>query len=735
VLERDVEIPPRSQLDLPCKVVLKGRISDEPSEAQYWSTCPRSIGTGAYVAGTVTPDGCFTNVPVRAMNIRQQPCSVKAGTPLSDLEVLSAVEPVSDIDRPIETDTFVKSVSQSATPDVEVPEYVKKLVGAVDPTTPESAVQGLQQIILANRHVFSESETDLGRADVLEHRIDTGDARPIRQQLRRYPPAHVEAISDHVDTMLAEDVIEPATSPWASNIVLVRKKDGTYRCCIDYRRLNDVTIKDAYPLPKADQCLEAMSGAVWFSSMDMKSGYHQLTVQKSDRDKTSFICPRGMFRFKKLPFGLCNAGATFQRLMDLVMSGLHFDVCVVYLDDVMVYAGTPEEHLQRLAAVFDRLGRAGLKLRPEKCSFFQRSVRFLGHVVSSEGIATDPEKVKAVRDWPVPTSVTETRAFTGLASYYRRFVPNFAELASPLHALTQKNARFVWSDEAQEAFEKLKAALTSPPVLAMPRDEGEFVIDCDASEKTLGSMLSQVQDGTERMIAYASRSLDARERNYCCSRRELLAIVYFVKYWKQYVLGRKFRVRTDHSALTWLRRTPDPIGQQARWCEQLEEFDFVVEHRPGTKHGNADALSRRPCNKKRCACKETEPPLFGGPADTLRAAAIAAQNSDQSDQVSNTAVDTHGLPDSQPTSAVPPIDIWQPEALKKAQQSDPDVEYIYWKVLAGENKPTWNEVSAQSRNTKILWSYWPRLVVVEEVLYRRFVKEDGSDDHLQVVLP
>ena len=249
-----------------------------------------------------------------------------------------------------------------------------------------------------------------------------------------------------------------------------------------------------------------------------------------DSDKTAFICPIGMYRYKTMPFGLCNAGATFQRLMDIVMTGLHLDICLAYLDDIIVYSKTPEEHLVRLEMVFQRLEQAGMKLKPSKCSFFCRSVSFLGHVVSEQGIETSPEKIQAVIEWPVPTSVTEVRSFIGLASYYRRFVKDFSRIAEPLNALMQKDRRFEWSQEAQDSFEELKAALTSPPILAMPQDEGVFILDTDTSADAIGAVLSQEQNGVERVIAYASRALDKRERNYCVTRKELLAVVHFLKH-------------------------------------------------------------------------------------------------------------------------------------------------------------------------------------------------------------
>jgi len=846
ILQQNVKIPPRSQVDLPCKVVLPGQdwissrnLRAESSDDNCWGTKPTPLRHGVYVARTVTPVYQFNDVPVRVMNVQNQPRSIKAGTVVSDLETVTPITNLDSDERATasligkvsgsrSSEEQKKRVSATTVQNETVPEYIEKLISDVDGATPESSVMQLRSLLLVNRHVFSESENDLGRTDIVEHHIDTGDSKPVRQQLRRHPPAHVEAISTHVDSMLAQGVIEPASSPWASNVVLVKKKDGTYRCCIDYRQLNNVTVKDRYPLPRIDASLDAMSQARWFSTFDLRSSYHQLMVRPEDRSKTAFICPRGMYRFRAMPFGLCNAGATFQRLMDIVMSGLNLEVCLVYLDDIVVYARTPEEHLERLRIVLDRLGRAGLKLKPEKCRFFQRSVKFLGHVISHEGIGTDPDKIQAVVDWPVPTSVTETRSYVGLASYYRRFVPNFAKLAAPLHALTRKDVKFQWTTEAQKAFDALKSALTSPPILAMPNDVGEFILDCDASQTNLGAVLSQRQDGVERVIAYASRSLDRREVNYCTSRKELLAIVYFLKYFKQYLLGRTFKVRTDHAALTWLRKTPDPIGQQARWLEQMEEFDFVVEHRPGVRHGNADALSRRPCVQKNCMCKDTQQAFSDGPADrpTLKAAidvpTVMDDNETELKKISSDAtarklqirelhLEVEEVPDAEPsphdglltepqvhgelcsdraphvgmeprgelhveaaadvephvgvemvrkprvgTNAEeqphvgmeveahshvgapvrgPPADLWEPQSLLEAQKRDPDIAFVYEKIAAADEKPTWNDVSAKSRETKVLCSFWPRLSIRDEILVRLFESESGTDRHYQVILP
>jgi len=283
--------------------------------------------------------------------------------------------------------------------------------------------------------------------------------------------------------------------------------------------------------------------------------------------------------------------------MDLALHRLNFYMCLVYLDDIIVYSTTVEEHLVRLKKLFDRLRTANLKLKPSKCHLLRTEIKFLGHVVSAKGVSTDPSKIEAVRNWPVPEDVHEVRSFLGLTSYYRRFVPTFAEIAAPLHVLTMKNRKFEWTTQCDHAFTKLKYALISSPILAMPNDNDSFLLDTDACDVSIGAVLSQVQGGVERVIAYASRSLSKPEKNYCVTRKELLAIVCYTKAIRQYLLGRQFVIRTDHSALQWLRSTPEPIGQQVRWCETLEKFDFKIVHRPGRLHGNADAFSRKPCRQ------------------------------------------------------------------------------------------------------------------------------------------
>ena len=276
------------------------------------------------------------------------------------------------------------------------------------------------------------------------------------------------------------------------------------------------------------------------------------------------------------------------------MCGLTYECCLVYHDDIIAFSRDFDGHVDRLREVFELLRVAGLKLNPKKCFLFQRRVEFLDHVLFKDGIEVQAEKVETVCNWPTPQRLTELRSFFGLCSYYRRFIPGFADIAAPLHVLKRKNVRFEWTEEQEDAFNELKTRLTTAPVLGMPRDEGVFYLDTDASDVGLGSVLSQELDGSEVVIAYASRALSRPERNYDVTRRELLAVVYGLRTYKQYLLGWQFVARTDHAALQWLRRSPEPMGQQARWLAFMEQFQFDVVHRAGSRYGNADGLSRRP---------------------------------------------------------------------------------------------------------------------------------------------
>ncbi|GBM38694.1 Retrovirus-related Pol polyprotein from transposon 297, partial [Araneus ventricosus] len=389
--------------------------------------------------------------------------------------------------------------------------------------------------------------------------------------------------------MVDNGIIEESSGPWASPIVLVKKKNGSTRFCVDYRKLNEITIKDSYPLQRIDDTLDALNGSQWFSTLDLKSGYWEVEIQPEEKEKTAFTTGQGLWQFKVMPFGLCNAPATFERLMETVLRGLTSEACLVYLDGIIIVGRTLQEHLNNIRKVFQRLQKANLKLSPKKCRFFRKEVSYLGHVISADGVKTDPEKTKAVVDWPRPETVHDLRSFLGLCTYYRRFVRNFSAIARPLHKLTEARSNFNWTEECEKSFNNLKRALITSPVLTYPRTDKEFILDTDASNEGIGAVLSQKIGNEECVIAYFSKSLGKPERNYCVTRKELLAIVKSIEHFHHYLYGRKFLLRTDHASFRWLLNFREPEGQIARWIQRLQEYDFEIQHRKGTSHGNADA--------------------------------------------------------------------------------------------------------------------------------------------------
>ena len=547
----------------------------------------------------------------------------------------------------------------------------------------------VRELLIQHRAILSIGDHDVGRTHLVEHTIDTGDHRPIRQALRRQPFQHQDYIDLETNRMLEYGIIEPAASPWASNVVLVTKKDGSLRFCVDYRRLNSITYKDSYPLPLIDNCLNALAGSSWYSTLDLRSGYYNIPIAKSDRDKSAFITCQGCFRFTVMPFGLTCAPSVFQRLMDVVLCGLSYQTCLVYLDDIIVFGRTFEEQLERLEEVFKRLRSANLKLKPSKCFLCQHSVEFLGHVVSEKGLTMQSSKIDAINDWTSCRDVSEVRAFMGLSSYYRRFVKDFSSIAAPLYGLTQKGAEFCWTAECQEAFDDLKRRLTSEPILALPTDDGTYVLDTDASDFGLGAILSQNQNGQEKVIAYVSRTLGKSEQKYETTRKELLAIVTGLKQFRQYLLGRHFVIRTDHAALTWLRRTAKPMPQLARWLTFIEQFDYEIEHRPGTKHGNADGLSRR-----------TTP--------TVR------------------VLNTEG-PDTSPPVM---------ETMAERQLRDTEIGTFVSLWLNQEHPPEKAEIQSESEFTKKLVNNWDQFEIHNGLVYRRHQDTPkGEGDYLQLLLP
>ena len=438
--------------------------------------------------------------------------------------------------------------------------------------------------------IFSKSEWDLGKCDVTTHRIEVEPgSKPVKIPSRRMPLHYKEDLQKKIDVFREEELITPCHSPYSAPAMLVPKKNGKLRLVIDYRQLNKQTIKSTWPIPSIEETFDTLEGGAYFTSIDMSAGFNQVPMEESSQDYTASSLAFGSFKWLRTPMGLTGSPPTFQCLVEKFLVGLTWKNCVPYLDDIIIFSSTPEEHLERLRLVFQRFRAHNLKINPDKCDFFRMKVQFLGHIVSKDGLEVDPSKLGAVQKFPVQRSQTEDKSFLGLASYYRTFVPKFAEIARSLHKVSETAAKFEWTREAQDAFESLILKLTSTPILAFPCLKEPFILYTDASQFALGAVLAQ-----ERAFCYAPKSLSKSQTKYSTTRRELLALVTFTRHFRHYLLGQKLTIVTDQSALQWLHSFKDPDGITARRLEKLAPFDYEVRHRPGKSNRHADGLSRIP---------------------------------------------------------------------------------------------------------------------------------------------
>lgn len=465
----------------------------------------------------------------------------------------------------------------------------------------------VQALLCKHVGVFVREDSQLGCTSTLRHSIKTTDDVPVNQPYRRIPPHLYDEVRNHLNDLLKKGVIQESESAYAAPIVLVRKKSGELRICNDYRRLNQKVARDAFPLPRIEESLEALGGAKVFSTLDLASAYNQIEVEPSDRHKTAFTTPFGLYEQVRMPFGLANAPASFQRLMTKIFRDDVMKTLLVYLDDLVIYSESFEQHIKDLDAVFTKLHEHGLKLKAEKCALFRKEVKYLGHILSADGVRTDPDKVVAVKDWQRPCSLQELRRFLGFCSYYRRFVPSFAKVAAPLHALvgvlaSQKRGKKVsigsqWGEHHEDAFMTLKEKLTSAPLLGFPDFSLPFIVETDASQSGLGAVLSQIQKGQKKVIAYASRGLRENERrmeSYSSMRLEMVALVWAVgEKFKDYLEGNQFVVLTDNNPLTYFMTKGKLTATEQRWAAILSRFDFQIQYRSGRHNANADALSRQ----------------------------------------------------------------------------------------------------------------------------------------------
>ena len=490
-----------------------------------------------------------------------------------------------------------------ATPTAEIqPGKLQKVLADLRVATlpiQDAVRKRLIEVVKGNLGAFAASSTDFGRTSAVMHTIKTGEAQPFRHKLRPISFARRQFLEQEVEKLLAIGAIsvaDPGECPYASRTVVAPKKDGSMRMCVDYRDVNAQTVKDAFPLPRIDQVWPLLAKAKFFASLDLLMGYHQVVMDPKDRAKTAFLTHRGLFIYNVMPFGLCNAPATFQRLMEKILGSLVGSGVLVYLDDILIYAETPERLLDTLVEVLKRLASAGLKCKPSKCSLFTDKVSYLGHIVSQNGLNADPSKLETIRLWPKPEKGKGLASFLGLCNYYRELIPSFAHVSDPLYKASRQE--FIeWTPQLTASFEELKRQLLEPRIVRMPDPQRDFILETDASRVALGAVLKQKFDDTnlEHPVGFFSRSLTGSERNYVAYELEMYAVVRAVEHFRVFLLGKEFLLRTDHAALrNLLKRDLPPTTRVERWILRLSEYTFKIEHQKGQDNIIADVLSRLP---------------------------------------------------------------------------------------------------------------------------------------------
>ena len=451
----------------------------------------------------------------------------------------------------------------------------------------------MNELIEKYQDVFATNPKKPKQTTTMEHRIDTGDALPVKFKQRRNPIAFEGEIEQQIDEMLQNDIIRPSCSPWNAPLLLVGKKDGSKRFVCDFRGLNDVTKKDVYPLPHIKDVIDKMEGSRYWTTLDAAAAYWSMPLSENDKEKTAFSVPRGKYEFNVTPYGLTNAGASYQRLMDCTLAGLPVTRILAYMDDIVIFNDNFEDHLKDVESVFLRLREANITLKASKCVFAAESVDFLGYHLSDKGIKPQTRLTHAIDNFQRPENRKDVRRFLGLANFYRSFIKGFGDISHPLNKLTSDNTPFVWNDDCESAFIELKRCLCSEPILAFPRLGERFVVDVDASDVAFGGVLLQIGvDNILHPVGYFSDAVQPSQKNWAPTTKEAFALILAVRHWNVYLAGQHFILNSDHNPLVHMRSQKDPRGKFSRWITELEEYNYTVNYVPGSKNVKADPLSR-----------------------------------------------------------------------------------------------------------------------------------------------
>ena len=712
------------------------------------------------VSGPILPDGVRLGpsfvvidrsgrVPVQFANFQDTDVYLQPRTSVGILK-LAEIEPQTEL---VFAEDNEVHVQDSCDYNGELQrQLVQQLMGRMDlgSNLTEEEAADLQEVIRKNETVFSKSEDDIGFCDEVKHRIVLEDDQPVRMAHRRIPPHQWSEVRDYLRKALDTGIIRESSSPYASPVVLVRKKTGKLRLCCDYRALNAKSRKDAYPLPRIEEALDALKGAKYFCSLDLAHGFNQVPMAEEDIEKTAFrVGTGGLYEYTRMPFGLTGAPATFMRLMDRIFGDQNFQTLLIYLDDILVFGETFEETLQRLDMVLTRLRSFNLKVRPEKCQLFKEKLRYLGHVVSKEGVRPDEDKISAVREWPKPKTETELRGFMGLASYYRRFVHQFSQIAAPLNRLLTgprsskcKAKKIIgikgWDGSCDVAFDRLKDELTRAPVLGYPDFKHPFILEVDASHLGLGAVLSQEQENGRRVvIAYASRSLKKNEQNmnnYSSMKLELLALKWAVtEKYRDLLMGAECLVFTDNDPLTYIQKTAKLGATEMRWVGELAQFNLNIKHRSGKRNKNADSLSRKVHHSPNV--HRLEEVSIGSNQRPKQTSTGICSEIRRSVQQMCTAVfleetgkTSHRI-EPPMTTALPSLSV---DDLVRLQKADANIAQLK-ELLQAKAPPTGRRLRQLNAGTRKLIRSWMRFQEKDGILYRKC--QDQGRQILQLLLP
>lgn len=565
----------RNIVDFPC--TFKGKVISEPKHLQE----------GVIVGSCLTKsNGRYARLPI--LNLNEEEIAIHPD------EISEFLQPYEEYE--LEEQVVDKNADSQQE---DRKKFILDELRKYDQWTSEQ-FDSVSRICLKYNKIFHLPDDQLSCCTKVKHEIVIKEGTaPIMLRNHRLNPHHKQIINETVKKLLQQGIVRPSSSPWSAPLIVVPKKPGpdgkpNWRVVVDYRKLNANTRQDAYPLPRIEDILDQLGDAEFYTTMDLESGYYQVPMAEKDMDKTAFNAPFGHYEFLKMPFGLTNGPATFQRMMNHALAGLQGIECLVYLDDIIVHGTTLSEHNERLEKVLERLRENNLKVKLSKCQFLRKEILFLGHKITNKGLEPDPTKVQAVLDFPAPSNKKKLQSFLGLANYYRKFIEGFADIAAPLNNLLKNKVKYNWTQECQEAFEKLKVDLTTEPVLIFPDYEKEFILTTDASNYALGAVLSQGEIGQDQPIAYASRSLSDTEKRYATIEKEMLAIVFAVKLFRCYLQNRRFTIYTDHQPLTGALRSQDTSSRLTNLLNKLVDFDYKIYYKPGKLNINADALSRLP---------------------------------------------------------------------------------------------------------------------------------------------